>query len=297
MTTTFSLVRLTEFQTTELMKLQSRGVDTYITPLLIEGNSILSSIYVKSMDVGASIIARYYDYTTGVSTATERYFLIDHPTILPAMLDPTYGLTDRKTVTRIHNKPVLEVQVIGGNVEFGVYATVVTSFASDLDSALQFDGEIADLTRDKGMPIVTLDDTSGEFNIVRSTNGRMQVDVPGGIQTVDTTINKRLYSQDLAAVPAASATVITYTVPVGKKFYFLSGYGSSNCDCEWRVFIDGNAYLTRRNYHTKPDVELTLQSPIILVAGQILTVDTMNRSVWGSNSEIETFIYGSEQNI
>jgi hypothetical protein len=192
---------------------------------------------------------------------------------------------------------VLEVEVLGGAVEFGIYGSVVSSFATDLDDALQLEGEIADYARDHGMPYMMIDSATDEFQFVRGINGRMQVDVPNGIQTIDTVINHRLYGNSTAAIPGAVINHINYTVPVGKKYYYLSGYGSSNCDCEWRFKIDTFPYTTRRNHHTSPDVDLNLKSAMILVAGQNLTVDVMNRSVWGSNSEIETFIYGSEQSI
>ena len=79
-----STIKLDEFQTLEVMALATRAPETYMRLLGIAGNSILSSIFVESMDAGAVLNVRYWDTTTG-SEATEEYTIGNHLEITPSM--------------------------------------------------------------------------------------------------------------------------------------------------------------------------------------------------------------------
>jgi len=57
---------------------------------------------------------------------------------------------------------VVEVIVVG-TATFAVYVTLVADFASDLNSALQLDGALADLLNDQGTPGMCLSDSDGKF--------------------------------------------------------------------------------------------------------------------------------------
>lgn len=171
----------------------------------IEGNSLLSSVFVISGDPGASVKVKYFDTTTG-DTLIERYDLDDeHPDV--AVADAP--VTDRRLVSKIHNKPVMEAIVTGGNVTFGVYVTVVQSFATDLDAALQLDDQIADLDVDKGMPMMVYDDDANKFFMLRGENGVIPVSFSEAGDPVHETFIG-------LTTPGIEQTLITSVVPAGK---------------------------------------------------------------------------------
>ena len=197
-----TVVRLTSFQTRTLFELEDRAPGTYEIDLLIEGNSILSTLYVKSTS-GGTVKANYYEETLGQAFA-ERKDLPSHPLQAAASTDPS-----KITVTPFHNKPKLEVIVAGGNVEFSIYITVVNSFASDLDAALQFDGETFVQATDKGLPAMCLDEDTGLLKFLRCKDGGLAVSPPAGIGVP-------FYSRGkITIVPGTSQSVLSFTVPAG----------------------------------------------------------------------------------
>lgn len=284
------LRRLKTFDSVTPLSLETRGPGVYNEPFLIEGNSILSTIFIESCDPGATLLVSYWDSTTGTEVG-EEYHLVDHKLMSAAG-------NDRLTVTRIHNKPNLRATVTGGNIRFGVYITVVSSFASDLDSALQFDGDLVNILRDKGIPIVTWDKDSGLWHFLTSTNGRLQVDVPNVIQTTQQVINFRRYNQSLGVIPSDGIIKhIDYTVPTGKRLFWLSGFGISDTWVKWYIDIDSVRYLTERNAFDAPKVDLHLGSPIILSSGQRIEIYVENIHRNGSQADIETFFFGSLEDV
>jgi len=202
-----SRFNLNSFQTQTLFLLEERGPGVYTQEMLIEGNSLLSSVYVESADPGATVEVKYYDFTTGLKTV-ERFDLNDpHPVIS----DAEAPITDRRLVSKIHNKPIIEVTVLNGNVKFGVYVTVVLSFATDLDAALQLDGETANLSTDKGMPFMCYDEATGKFHFIRCDGGTLPVSIAGEVgDPVHLTYNG-------LSTPGIEQTLISSTVPVGKS--------------------------------------------------------------------------------
>lgn len=163
--------RLDEFQSLELFQLRepasnnliSRAPGVYEINTRIQGNSLLSTLYVHSLDAGASVLVEYVESTTG-EIQGELFPLTSHPVQTAAGNPPS-----RILVTRIHNKPVCRATVIGGNASFGVYATVVGSDATDIDSALQLEGAPFAPTTHKGIPIAGVDE-SGDWKFARFTD-------------------------------------------------------------------------------------------------------------------------------
>jgi hypothetical protein len=211
--------RLKEFQTLDLFPLQEMGPGTYLLPLHIEGNSILSSVYVNALDAGASIKVNYFDTSTGSETG-ERYDLTSHPLITTAATSP-----DRKTIARIHNKPVCEVIIAGGNVTFGVMATVVSSFATDLDTALVANLQDYISSINKGIPTALLDPNDNKFYLTKGDQGAAYVKVVGGF-SVSVSANTTPAINNVTATLAD--TEYNYAFAVGtKKFLIRSRSGTS----------------------------------------------------------------------
>lgn len=279
--------RLAEYQSLAVLPLTDYPPGVYTQKLFVQGNSILSSLLVLACPPGASVSARWYDVTLAEAEG-EEYDLVTHNTVTTA---PVF---DRRTVTRLHDKPRLEVTVTGGTVRLGVYVSVVASFASDLDAALVFDAQIANLLRDKAIPIATYDEDTNQFEILRTQGGVLPVS--GSFDALPKLIDKRLYNASVALAYGASATHVNYTVPTGKKFTWLSGFGSANALAIWDVSLDGSPMLTRRCAYDNPNVDLDLKNPVVLSAGQQLIVDVTNRAITKVAANIDTWIYGSEEN-
>ena len=211
--------KLDSFQSIEFFKLRepgnssaiSRPPGVYLQDTLIQGNSILSTLFIKAIDPGASILVEYLEDTTG-ALFNEELILADHGTLTAIPTQPSKIL-----VTRIHNKPICRVTITGGNVEFGVYATVVGTTANDIDNALHKEGDSVEFGTDKGIPIVGVDD-SNEWVFARfDATGALRI---SGIINADITnaanqgritivpINSSSWTQ-LPTVPLASRVSIS----------------------------------------------------------------------------------------
>lgn len=168
-TITFDLIRLGLYESKPILPIKTLTAGTYIIPMFTEGNSILSSVYVKSLSGGASLKVNYYDFGPGNNDLPgERYDLSSHNLITTA------DTTDRILVTKLHNKPHIEL-IVTGTVEFGIYVTVVASFASDLDTNMKLHAQLADLAKDKGLPAVGYNSVDGKFYFLPIENGAVKI--------------------------------------------------------------------------------------------------------------------------
>ena len=57
--------KLKTFDTQNFFLLEPRPAGTYTAVLSVQGNSILSTLYIKSLDPGATVKANYYEDTLG----------------------------------------------------------------------------------------------------------------------------------------------------------------------------------------------------------------------------------------
>ncbi len=191
------LIRLSLYETRAVIPLATYPAGVFEQPLHIEGNSILSSVFYQAGP--GSVKVDYYDTTTGQDVG--EIFNLDSHNLVSA------PGTDRILVTRVHNKPIAKVTITGGPVTFGLYITVVASFASDLDSALVNDGQTANLLSDKALVAGTYDAVSGQFKFLRSLNGRLLVD---STSSVTTPVIENLSM-------ASNATEYSYPLPAGTR--------------------------------------------------------------------------------
>jgi hypothetical protein len=176
----------------------------------IRGNAILSTIFIKSADPGATVEVKYFQTTSGTIDVNERLDVTSHP-----VKDAANTLESSQIiVTRIHNKPVIEYIVTGGNVEFGVYVTVTDELASDIDSALHLDDSDVDVLAHKGIPLVCYDEAAGKWRLLRCVDGSLQIGVeePGDL----------LFRQGSTATNFAGNpnSLDSFSVPVDKKYRF-----------------------------------------------------------------------------
>lgn len=268
MTIIKELLKLQNFQTYALYERAVTAISEIRQPLLIEGNSILSSVFVHAMDPGASLTIRYFETTTGDVT-NERSELAEHLVITPGMLDSTYGLTSKITVTTIHNKPNLEIFVTGGNVDFGIYATVVSSFAVNLDGSLVYDNQLADLTKNKAIVVAGLDE-NGRFQMLQLSNGKLVVDA----NIVSTGAGTPLFQSGSFASAASGSeeTIFSYTVPTGKTLSIENITASGNNVSTFTVWVDGSSIAAKRTHFCDLNTTFELAGKLKLVAGQAVVL-------------------------
>lgn len=178
------LLQLREYQTNHLCLVDTRSPETYVRAMLTEGNSMLSSVFIESIDPGASLEVNYWDSSAG-NPDVERYDLGSH-----GLLGATG--TYRRLITKIHNKPNIECIVRNGNVKFGVYVTVVSSFASDTDSSLILDGQSSQPAIDKGMIIAGLHEDSSTLQFFRISDNGLLVDIGGSVSGLFNVVSNRI---------------------------------------------------------------------------------------------------------
>lgn len=189
-------VNLDQFETQTALELLARGAGTYRAKMMVRGNSLLSSVYIKSASPGATLKVNYFDTTSGDESTGERFDLTSHA----LLTDANVGQTHRIVVSRLHNKPQIEAIVTSGTVEFGVYVTAVADFPVSFDGAsvaiegpVTVTGTVAlsdsklnastvELGTDKGLPVLTYDPSDGKFYLLRSTGGVLRTTVDDNVR-------------------------------------------------------------------------------------------------------------------
>lgn len=196
--------RMELYDSRGVVSLKTYAPGVYTQQLETQGNSILTTVFVKTLDVGASVKVEYYE--SGVGTEEGELIKLDeHPLLNSA------PQSSKILVTRMHNKPFIKMTVTGGNARFGIYLTVVASFASELDSALLFEGEPFLDDEIKGLMVAGVDSDSNTVQFFRFKNGKLQVDI--GQSGAGQALNE--FNED-SILGGTTSAVLTYTVPVGK---------------------------------------------------------------------------------
>ena len=207
----------------------SRPPGIYKERVAIAANSILSTLWVKSIDPGASVSARWYDIGPGNDELTgERIYLSDHQTI------STNDTSDRRLITRLHNKAFVEVTVAGGSAVFGIYVTAV----SDFPMPGYVDGQPVIVSSDSGLASVIFDPTANKFYLTRGTAGVADVNVVGGTIYVGAP-GQRFTLKSTVETDGTWQTIIKEQVPVGKIWRLVSAKFLTPCIGRGDIIIDG----------------------------------------------------------
>lgn len=276
-----TIIPLNEFQTQTLLPLEVRAVGTYRVPLRVQGNSLFSSLYVRSLDVGASVEVKYYEQTTGTETG-ERRDLTSHPVITTAAQTPSTRL-----ITPFHNMPVLEVIVAGGNVEFGVLVTVVATFASDLDSALKLHMQAVNLVNDKGLPNVLYDPTDGKWYFAEGRAGRLVTasELPGV---------PILRANRLVTTPGASLLLLDLTVPPAKTWKVRQANIICRMHGTYDVLLDAELIGSGRTGPASPNTRFPWVPFIEAPAGGILQV-AFTAAAGTAPADVDAYLMATEE--
>ena len=124
-----TIFRVGLFETLPILRLTTLPVGTHTFVLSPAGNSLLSSIWVKSIGLGGSVKATWYDYSVGSTPdPAAKYVLDEHPLILPA----SAPIVSRRTVTRIHNQAYVDIVVADAPAEVSLIVSVVSDFPMEI---------------------------------------------------------------------------------------------------------------------------------------------------------------------
>lgn len=269
------------FETIPLIPLATYDPGVIEKKLFSQGNSILSTLFVKQSDPGGSVSVEWRESTTGEDEG-EDLLLDSHTT-------PADGQSNKIIVTRVHNKPRLVATVTGAPVRFGVYITVISAFASDLDNALVMDNQVADLAVALGLQTAIYDPVQNKFFFARGSGGIQQV-------AVDSKPAKVLKSADgVQTTPGAMLQLINQTVPAGKVWKLYNASVATRVYSELFIEVDGivvGKFLSSA-------AESTPRYPIVpyleIPAGKVVKLSQFQTS--GPVSNVQGFIHLTEESV
>lgn len=278
------LLRLATYDSKAVITLSTRAPGVYIQKLAVAGNSVLSSVFVESLDGGASVLVEYFDFGVGGDVG-EAYPLNSHDPVTTATT------TDRKLISGIHDKPYLKCTVSGGNVRFGVYATVVVSTATDIDNALQREGDSVLLSVDKGMPVMVYDEANGEWKFARGEDGIQDVRVVGNVAIGEP--GEPVFADYAGtSTPGTEQTLISYTVPVGKTLNLLAVYVISRQESSFRIEGDSALIGSGRTGPANPMGLFEYRIARSFSAGKLINIKASVRAS-APPADIECFMQGT----
>jgi hypothetical protein len=251
------IIRMELYETRPVVPLLFYPAGVFEIKLFPQGNSLLSTLFVKN-SVGATVTVGYYEATTGEDDG-EEFLLESHVT-------PADGLADKIIVNKIHNKPRLRVTVTGAGAMLGVYVTVVSSFAGDLDSSLFKDNSAADLLVDLGSQQVIYDPALGRHFFVTGSMGVQNVNITNGISVSEEGTPHYLRGQ-VTAVPSGSVDVLTEIVPASTVRKLRQIWVTALNDGDFSLQADGVEIAAGRIDNVAHNVHFTFNPPRPISAG------------------------------
>jgi hypothetical protein len=124
-----ALFRLRPNETVAVKELSATPAGTYYNQLWAEGNAIVSTVFVESLDPGASIMVTFEDVGLSESSA-DKVWLGGHEIL------NTANAISKTSITRFHNKPRIKTVISGGSVTYGQWVTLKTEAISDIQFGL-----------------------------------------------------------------------------------------------------------------------------------------------------------------
>lgn len=278
-----TVISLRPFDTQLVFGLSNKSPGLYRRDFTTTGNSLLSSVFIKTADPGATLSIRYYQTTGATEDDGEKQFLGQHQ-----LLDDTDApSTHSVLVAKFHDKPFVECTVTGGNIDFSLYATLLTQNASDIDAALQLDGTVIDVDAVKGMPIMGYDPASGKVFFIRTEGGVIPVSFSEAGDPV------HLSSGVVVSTPGTSQDLITSTVPIAKVRKLTQATVVCRQHGFYRVTLDGAIIGSGRTGPANNKDSFTWSPRLNASAGQIMKV-TFTALTGSSVSDVEAYLMGSD---
>jgi len=178
-----ALFRLRPNETVAVKELSATPAGTYYNQLWADGNAIVSTVFVESLDPGASIMVTFEDVGLSDSPA-DKVWLGGHEIL------NTANAISKTSITRFHNKPRIKTVIAGGSVIYGQWVTLKTEAISDIQFGLGKTsvftgstniGQIASIPESAGQPIQQL---SIRCAIDQQNTHRLQFSIDGQINWI-----------------------------------------------------------------------------------------------------------------
>lgn len=277
---------LNEFQTTSILTLETRAAGFNDTiRMLIEGNSILSSIFVKSITGSPTLDVNYFETTTGSELEERRNITDAHPIITAASTSP-----DQRLLTPFHNKVFCEIIVGGtGTIEFGIYITVVAAFASLLDRALKNHLEGVDLLLDQGMPLVLQDPVDGLWYLAKGDKGCLLIS--GDVSTTPGT--GTFTDAQTVTTPGIEQSIFSFSVPAATTRNLVSLRVSCRLPTTFNLEAGGATIATGRTGPSEPNAQFNWLPPRGVSAGTTIELKLLARSGLPS-TDVEAYLMSGD---
>lgn len=278
------ILRFSQYESKTIVALASYGPGVYDQKMAIAGNSLLSSVFVQSADIGASVLVQYYDSSLG-SDFGEEYFLNEHDPMSTSLS------TTRILVSNLHDKPFVRCTVTGGNVTFGVYATVVVSSASDIDNALQRELDPVNLVLDKGIPIVVYDEVNSVWRFARGEEGIQDVRVVGNISIGEPGDPLFVDAED-TTTPGIEQTLISYAVPALKTANLLSIQTICRQEAIVKIYADSALIGSVRTGPANPNANFSYRVARSFPAATMIEIKATAR-IGSAAAPVECYLQGT----
>lgn len=277
-------LRLNQFQTSIALPLELRVSDTYSRRLVLSGNSLLSTLYVTSIDPGATVQVTYWEYTTGEQTG-ERRDIKEHPLIDAANFSTVTPHV--LIVAPFHREPQLEVIVTGGSATFSVYLTCLTSFASAQDNSLILDGTTFDPVNNLAQPVACLDEDTGTLNFLRCKDGVIPTD-PIYLGTAF-----RESGSFTPTVPGTDELMTSFTVTSTSRLISTIRV-TGRQPGRWRLLADSALVCSGRIGSATPNDSFDFMPRESLANGALVELKFESRNTPSPGSDIDYHILGSD---
>ena len=136
-------VELSQFGTLEVIKYGLYQPGTTKVVLRIKGNSILSTMFVSMIEVGATVQAQYYEEWKGIRNNLQSQMMTETGT--------------NSIIVGPHlESPRVDITVSNGSAEFTVIATARTDQPFDLTTYARIDGQ-SEFTDDQGLAVRSIE--------------------------------------------------------------------------------------------------------------------------------------------
>lgn len=226
------LIRLGIYDTIALVPVSAFSAGNYLFQSATYSNSILSTLWVKSIDPGAEILCRWYDIGPGSgSFPGEKIYIAAHKLI------STSDTSDRRLISGVHNKAFLEVSIVGGSATFGIYITAVSSFPQE---APYKDGQDVLFATDAANGLAILDPADDKWYFLRGPQGALNAYLVGGSVGADPAGNPFLFSARTTTTPNVYQDLIQQTIPAGKLWKTRQAKVICRGSGEYQIYADSD---------------------------------------------------------
>lgn len=120
------LIQLRSFDTVAVWPLSVRPAGVYTTPLYAEGSQLLSTVFVESMDAGATLEVAIIDL--GLSEQP-----VDRVRLGAHEIHNTAPSVSKLSVVNFHDRPLVQTTITGGSVKYGQWTTLKPTATDPFD--------------------------------------------------------------------------------------------------------------------------------------------------------------------